>query len=44
MRSPAAKFLSGQELDGIVEALGAQTGDLLLVVADRTPVGRDVLG
>jgi aspartyl-tRNA synthetase len=44
VRSPAAKFLSGQELDGIVEALGAQTGDLLLVVADRTPVVRDVLG
>ena len=44
VRSPAARFLSEQELDGIIKAMGAQAGDLLLIVADRTPVVRDVLG
>ncbi|MEO8287163.1 MAG: aspartate--tRNA ligase [Chloroflexota bacterium] len=44
VRSPAAKFLSGAETDAIVSALGAQAGDLLLIVADKTTVVRDVLG
>jgi aspartyl-tRNA synthetase len=44
VRSPAAKFLSGAEIDGIVAALEAGEGDLLLLVADQTSVVRDVLG
>lgn len=44
VRSPATKFLSGQELDEIIALLGAGAGDLLLIVADQTPVVRDVLG
>ena len=44
IRSPAAKFLSGAEIDGIVATLGAEAGDLLLVVADRQKTALDVLG
>jgi aspartyl-tRNA synthetase len=43
-RSPASKFLSGQEVEGIVSNLGAEAGDLLLIVADTTATTRDVLG
>jgi aspartyl-tRNA synthetase len=35
LRSPVAKFLSEAEVAGIKERLGAQTGDLLLIVADQ---------
>ena len=42
--SPVAKFLSEQELDGIVLALGAEPGDLLLLVADERRTVRHVLG
>lgn len=44
MRSPASKFLSGAEIDGIVAALEGGEGDLLLMVADQTSIVRDVLG
>jgi aspartyl-tRNA synthetase len=44
VRSPAAKFLKPEEVDGIVEALGAEAGDLLLVVADERGAALDVLG
>lgn len=44
VRSPAAKFLTGAETDGIVSALGGGEGDLLLMVADKTSTTRDVLG
>jgi aspartyl-tRNA synthetase len=44
VRSPAAKFLSGEEVDAIISALEAGAGDLLLIVADRTDTARDVLG
>ena len=43
-RSPTAKFLSGDELRGLNTALGAEEGDLLLVVADRAPTANAVLG
>jgi aspartyl-tRNA synthetase len=43
-RSPTAKFLSAGELSGLNERLGAQEGDLLLVVADRPKVANAVLG
>ncbi len=42
-RSPTAKFLSEAELRALNERLGAEEGDLLLVVADRPKVANAVL-
>jgi len=43
-RSPTAKFLSEAELRDLNQRLGAEEGDLLLVVADRRRVADAVLG
>jgi aspartyl-tRNA synthetase len=43
-RSPTAKFLSEQEMAGLNARLGAEEGDLLLLVADERPVTNAVLG
>ncbi len=43
-RSPTAKFLSDTELSALNERLGAEEGDLLLVVADKPKVANAVLG
>jgi aspartyl-tRNA synthetase len=43
-RSPTAKFLSDEELRSVNEALGAEEGDLLLLVADDAAVANSVLG
>ena len=43
-RSPTAKFLTAAELAALNEALGAEEGDLLLVVADKPAVANQVLG
>ena len=43
-RSPTAKFLTEAELAALNEALGAEEGDLLLVVADKPAVANQVLG
>jgi len=43
-RSPTAKFLSEDELRDLNERLGAEEGDLLLLVADERPVTDTVLG
>ncbi len=43
-RSPTAKFLSEAELAGLNERLGAEEGDLLLLVADERRVTDAVLG
>jgi aspartyl-tRNA synthetase len=42
-RSPTAKFLSASELRSINEELGADEGDLLLLVADEPAVANSVL-
>jgi len=42
-RSPTAKFLGGDELAGLNERLGAEEGDLLLLVADERRVADAVL-
>jgi aspartyl-tRNA synthetase len=43
-RSPVAKFLSAGELSALNDRLGAEEGDLLLVVADTAPVAAATLG
>jgi aspartyl-tRNA synthetase len=43
-RSPTAKFLSEAELADLNQRLGAEEGDLLLLVADKRPVANAVLG
>jgi aspartyl-tRNA synthetase len=43
-RSPVAKFLSAEELSALNDRLGAEEGDLLLVVADTPPVAAATLG
>jgi aspartyl-tRNA synthetase len=42
--SPVAKFLSESERKGVVEALDASEGDLLLLVADEWTTACDVMG
>jgi aspartyl-tRNA synthetase len=42
--SPVAKFLSEAEQLGVVDALGAAAGDLLLLVAGERRVAEEVLG
>jgi len=42
-RSPTAKFLSAEELTALNGRLGAEEGDLLLVVADKPKVANAVL-
>jgi aspartyl-tRNA synthetase len=44
LESPILKFLSESEQLGILDALGAQPGDLLLIVAGDRPMVRSVLG
>ena len=43
-RSPTAKFLTADELSALNAALGAEEGDLLLIVADAPAVANQVLG
>lgn len=44
VRSQAAKFLGGQEINNIVRTMGAEAGDLLLIVAGETQATREALG
>jgi len=43
-RSPIAKFLSVDEIEGLISATGAETGDAILAVADDPAVAARVLG
>ncbi|HEX2072029.1 MAG TPA: aspartate--tRNA ligase [Thermoleophilaceae bacterium] len=43
-RSPIAKFLSEDEIGGLISATGAQAGDAILAVADEPAVAARVLG
>ncbi len=42
--SPVSKFLSVEERTGLIAELGAESGDLLLLVADEWSVACEVLG
>lgn len=44
IHSPASKYMTPQEQNAYVERLGAQTGDLLIFVADKPKVVSDALG
>ncbi|HEY64335.1 MAG TPA: aspartate--tRNA ligase [Caldilineae bacterium] len=44
MRSPVAKFLTPGEIEGVVERMSLEPGDLGLVVADRPDMVAQVLG
>lgn len=44
VRSPIAKFLTAEELEQIKQLAGAQTGDILFIVADKNEVVFDALG
>jgi aspartyl-tRNA synthetase len=44
IRSPIAKFLSGDLTRGLLDETGAAEGDLILIVADTPDVTADVLG
>jgi aspartyl-tRNA synthetase len=43
-RSPVAKFMSADEIAGLIEATGAKQGDAILVVADEAATAARVLG
>jgi aspartyl-tRNA synthetase len=43
-KSSFAKFMTEQELDALVQAMGGEAGDLLLFAADTNKVVYDVLG
>jgi len=43
-QSPIAKFFKDEELKAIEQALGAETGDLLLFVADKASIANEALG
>lgn len=44
LNGPIAKFFEGEKSDGIVAATGAEVGDLLLFIADKTDVVAAALG
>lgn len=44
LRSPVAKFLSGDEQSGLISALAAGPGDVILIAADRWKTALTVLG
>ena len=39
-----AKFMTQEQMDAIIERVGAEKGDVVFIVADRTPITLSVLG
>ena len=44
IESPIAKFFSEEEMNAILEKMGAEAGDLLLFIADKNSIVYDALG
>lgn len=44
IKSPSAKFFKDEEMQAIIERAGAETGDLLMIVADNPKVVANALG
>lgn len=44
IKSPIAKFLKEEELNGIIEMAGGETGDIIFIVADKSEVVHNSLG
>lgn len=44
VKSPIAKFLSEEQLNGIIERMQGETGDILFFVADKPQIVADALG
>ncbi len=44
IKSPSAKYLTEQEMSGIVERAGAKVGDMIMIVADEPAVVAKALG
>lgn len=44
LKSPIAKFVAEKETEGILERVGAHTGDLICIVADKNEVVCNALG
>ena len=44
IKSPIAKFLNEEQMNSVVEAMGAETGDIILIVADKDSVVLKSLG
>ncbi|MCY6353932.1 aspartate--tRNA ligase [Clostridium sp. ZS2-4] len=44
IKSPISKFLKEEELKGIIDKIGAEVGDLILIVADKDSVVFQALG
>lgn len=44
VKSPIAKFLKEEEMQAIIDKMGAETGDLILIVADKNSVVFQSLG
>ncbi|HTK15946.1 MAG TPA: aspartate--tRNA ligase [Acidimicrobiia bacterium] len=44
LESPVAKFLSEAEQLGVIDAMGARAGDLVLIAAGERPMARSVMG
>lgn len=44
VKSPIAKFLKEEELNGIIERMGGKIGDIIFIVSDKAKVVYDSLG
>lgn len=44
IKSPISKFLKEEEIQGIIDKIGAEVGDLILIVADKDSVVLQALG